>query len=39
LNISRNLIVQKHRGQISVISRPGNTCFSVRLPIDLNPAE
>jgi signal transduction histidine kinase len=39
LNISRNLIVQKHKGQISVESEPGRTCFAVRLPIDYNPAE
>jgi len=39
LNISRNLVVQKHQGQISVKSEPGSTCFSVRLPIDFNPAE
>jgi PAS domain S-box-containing protein len=39
LNISRNLIVQKHHGQISVESRPGNTCFTVRLPVDIDPAE
>ena len=39
LNISRNLVVQKHQGQISVKSKPGSTCFSVRLPIDFNPAE
>ncbi len=39
LNISRNLVVQKHQGQVSVISRPGKTCFSVRLPIDFNPAD
>jgi len=39
LNISRNLIVQKHRGQISVSSKPGSTCFAVRLPIDFNPTE
>jgi PAS domain S-box-containing protein len=34
LNISRNLIVQKHRGQISVESKPGSTCFTIRLPVD-----
>jgi PAS domain S-box-containing protein len=34
LNISRNLVVQKHRGQITVTSRPGRTCFAVRLPVD-----
>jgi signal transduction histidine kinase len=39
LNISRNLVVQKHQGQITVKSEPGSTCFSVRLPIDFNPAE
>jgi PAS domain S-box-containing protein len=39
LNISRNLVVQKHQGQISVSSEPGKTCFDVRLPIDLSPAE
>jgi PAS domain S-box-containing protein len=39
LNISRNLVVQKHQGQVSVKSRPGETCFAVRLPIDFNPAE
>ena len=37
LNISRNLIVQKHRGQMSVTSQPGSTCFSIRLPMDFNP--
>ena len=26
-------IVRKHHGNISVVSRPGNTCFRVRLPI------
>ena len=39
LNISRNLVVQKHQGQISVTSKPGSTCFSVRLPMDFKPAE
>jgi signal transduction histidine kinase len=39
LNISRNLIVQRHQGQISVTSQPGRTCFAVRLPIDFKPAE
>jgi signal transduction histidine kinase len=38
LNISRNLVVQKHRGRITVTSRPGRTCFAVHLPIDFNPA-
>jgi signal transduction histidine kinase len=39
LNISRNLIVQKHRGQISLYSEPGKTCFTVRLPIHFQSAE
>ena len=26
-------IVRKHHGNISLVSRPGNTCFRVRLPI------
>lgn len=39
LNISRNLVVQKHHGQITVNSKPGRTCFAVRLPIDFNPAQ
>jgi signal transduction histidine kinase/predicted CoA-binding protein len=33
LNISFN-IIQKHAGNIQVFSRPGRTCFSVRLPVD-----
>ncbi len=39
LNISHNLIVQKHQGQISVSSAPGKTRFTVRLPAKLYPAE
>jgi signal transduction histidine kinase len=39
LNISRNLIVQKHLGEILVKSRPGHTCFSVRLPINFDLGE
>ncbi len=39
LNISRNLVVQKHRGELLVTSEPGRTCFSVRLPVDLSPSE
>jgi signal transduction histidine kinase len=33
LNISFN-IIQKHQGTIDVTSRPGRTCFTVRLPVD-----
>lgn len=32
LNISHHIIVQKHKGQISFTSRPGQTCFQVKLP-------
>jgi signal transduction histidine kinase len=39
LNISRNLVVRKHQGEISVMSEPGRTCFSVRLPIDFIPTQ
>jgi signal transduction histidine kinase len=34
LNISHNIIVQKHQGQISVSSQPGRTCFQIKLPLD-----
>jgi signal transduction histidine kinase len=33
LNISHNIIVQKHKGEISVTSEPGRTCFQVKLPL------
>ncbi len=33
LNIAHNIIVQKHNGEISVRSKPGETCFQVKLPI------
>ena len=33
LNLSHNIVVQKHRGKISVKSSPGDTSFEVRLPI------
>jgi signal transduction histidine kinase len=33
LNISRNIVVNKHGGTIAVTSRPGRTCFVVRLPL------
>jgi signal transduction histidine kinase len=34
LNISYNIIVQKHRGDMRVYSEPGRTCFEVMLPIE-----
>jgi signal transduction histidine kinase len=36
LNISHG-IVQKHRGEIAVTSKPGETRFTVQLPIDPGP--
>ena len=36
LNISHNIIAQKHHGTIDVSSKPGETCFVVKLPLDLS---
>jgi signal transduction histidine kinase len=33
LNVSRNIVVEKHGGTIRVDSVPGRTCFEVRLPL------
>ena len=41
LNISYNIVVYKHRGDIRVYSQPGSTCFQVWLPLnfeDTGPA-
>ena len=35
LDISYNIVVHKHRGNIKVVSEPGKTCFQVRLPVTL----
>jgi signal transduction histidine kinase len=35
LNISHNIIVQKHKGEIGVTSQPGQTCFQIKLPLTL----
>ena len=35
LHIAYNIVVHKHRGQIQVASRPGETCFRVVLPVRL----
>jgi signal transduction histidine kinase len=35
LNISHNIIVQKHKGMLTDDSRPGDTCFTVKLPVNL----
>jgi signal transduction histidine kinase len=33
LNVSRNIVVERHGGTIRVDSAPGRTCFEVRLPL------
>lgn len=33
LNISYNVITKKHGGDISVSSKPGETCFRIKLPV------
>ena len=33
LNISHNIIVDNHKGKMNVFSRPGETCFEVKLPV------
>jgi predicted CoA-binding protein/signal transduction histidine kinase len=39
LDISYNIVATKHRGNISVVSRPGFTCFQVTLPLDFAAAD
>jgi signal transduction histidine kinase len=39
LNISHNIVVQKHQGRIDVSSQPGETRFEVRIPVDCTPSE
>jgi signal transduction histidine kinase len=39
LNISHNIVVQKHKGRIEVTSQPGKTRFQVRLPLNLAPGD
>jgi signal transduction histidine kinase len=34
LNISHSIVVQRHGGEIAVRSKPGATCFEVRLPLE-----
>ncbi|MHA2249473.1 MAG: CoA-binding protein [Candidatus Kariarchaeaceae archaeon] len=36
LDISYNIIVEKHHGNIKVYSKQGKTCFKVFLPVDIN---
>ena len=39
LNISYNIVVQKHRGSIRLLSQPGKTIFRVQLPINFQAIE
>lgn len=39
LNISYNIVVQKHHGDIRIYSKPGQTCFTVILPIGFESAQ
>lgn len=34
LNISHNIVTQKHGGDISLVSEPGRTAFTITLPIE-----
>ncbi len=33
LDISQKIVVNRHRGEITVVSQPGRTCFQMRLPV------
>ena len=37
LDISRRIIVERHGGEISIESRPGETVIRVRLPLRVHP--
>ena len=39
LYISHNIISQNHKGKIVITSRPGGTCFKIKLPMTLEAAE
>jgi signal transduction histidine kinase len=36
LDMSRRIVIEQHKGDIEISSRPGETIFSVRLPISLS---
>ncbi len=38
LDISYNIVVHKHRGDIKLFSEPGSTCFQVWLPVNFDAA-
>ena len=37
LDIARRIVVERHHGEISIDSRPGDTVLRVRLPVELPP--
>ncbi len=39
LDTARRIVADRHKGSLSVESRPGRTVFRVRLPIDPGPSE
>jgi PAS domain S-box-containing protein len=39
LAISRNIVVNRHHGELAVESAPGRTRFTVRLPLDVVPTD
>jgi signal transduction histidine kinase/predicted CoA-binding protein len=39
LDISYNIVVQRHKGDIRVTSSPGETCFEVWLPVNFDDVE
>lgn len=39
LDISYKIVVQRHKGDIRVTSRPGETCFEVWLPVNFEDVE
>ena len=39
LNISHNIIVEKHYGKMNLYSQPGETCFEIKLPINNDVSE
>jgi signal transduction histidine kinase len=38
LHLVYNIVVERHHGRIEVKSRPGETCFQIRLPVHAPPA-
>ena len=37
LDIARRIVVERHHGEITIDSRPGDTVLRVRLPVELPP--